>query len=172
MPGTESKVSTSLRGIEGILITVIVGGAAYLFYRNYKKKQELLQANTQGTLANQELSVLESQGIHPSYSDSQYEGYAQALVQAMNGCGTDEDAIYSVFRDMQNKADVLKLIAVFGVRFYQPCWITQADAYAIWLINDQSYGGGISTWLSYDLSSGEIGNINTILSSKGIDFKF
>ena len=166
------KVPGTLKGIEGILITIGVGVAAYIIYRNAQKNKDLNAANTQGSEADQELNALASQGITPSYSTSQFEGFAQQLVQAMDGCGTDENAVYQVFQAMKSKADVLKLISVFGVRFYQPCVWTSPVSYAIWQANDQAYGGGISTWLGYDLSASEIGKINAILSQKGIDYSF
>lgn len=166
------QVPGTLKGVQGILITVGVGVAGWLLYRNWKKQQDLKKANQAADIAASDLQQLAAQGVYPSYNGSQYETFSIALQEAMNGCGTDEDSIYQVFRQMQNKADVLALIKQFGVRYYQPCWITQADAYAIWMFNDQAYGGNLNTWLSYDLNSSEIGQINSILQQKGIDYSF
>lgn len=172
MATQSAQVPGVLKGVQGILITLVVGIGGYLIYRNYKKNQEVTQANTQGAQAGNELAVLAQQGIVPSYTDSEFEGFSQQLVQAMNGCGSDTDQIHQVFQAMQSKADILKLINIFGVRYIEPCWITQVDAYAIWLVDDQHYGGGISTWLSFKLSASEIGKINAILTGKGIDYSF
>jgi hypothetical protein len=94
------------------------------------------------------------------------------LILALDGCGTDEQSVYNVFEAMKNKADVLKLISKFNVRFYQPCAATSPISYTKWLYDNESFGGSLATWLQYDLTNSEILKINTILSKKGIDFKF
>jgi hypothetical protein len=154
---------------------IAVAGLAlggYLLYRANKKAADLKQANEAGTLANNELAVLAQQGVHPSYSDSQFQVFVDTLVQAMTGCGTDEDSIYSVFHQLRNEADIRKLIAQFGVQFYQPCVWTSPISYSIWQVDDQHYGGGLATWLGYDLSSDNISEINGILRSNGINYQF
>jgi hypothetical protein len=151
---------------------IVVGFAAYTIYKNAVKKRDLKQAQKLSQDASKEVADLGKQGIVPSYGQSQYESYALKLVLAMDGCGTDEQSIYNVFEAMKNKADVLKLISVFGVRFYQPCAATSPISYAKWLYDNESFGGGISSWLEYDLTNSEILKINGILSKKGIDFKF
>jgi hypothetical protein len=151
---------------------VIVGFVAYTIYKNAKKKSELRQANKLSQDASKEVVELGKQGIVPSYGQSQYESFVLKLVLAMDGCGTDEQSIFNVFEAMKNKADVLKLISVFGVRFYQPCAATSPISYSKWLYDNESFGGGLSTWLEYDLTNSEIQKINAILSKKSIDFKF
>lgn len=154
---------------------IAVAGLAltgYLVYRANKKKQDLNQANQAGQLANSELATLSQQGVYPSYSDSQFQVFVDALVQAMTGCDTDEDSIYNVFRQLRNEADVRKLITQFGVQFYQPCAWSSPISYSIWQFDDQHYGGGLATWLGYDLSSDNISEINGILMSNGINYQF
>jgi hypothetical protein len=73
---------------------------------------------------------------------------------------------------MNNKTDVLKLIEVFGVRYYRPCPATDPLSYTRYIFDQKIFGGNIQTWLQYDLSSSEIENINNILKGKNIDFKF
>lgn len=147
-----------------------VGG--YLIYRHFKKAQDLAEANKAADLAKDELSVLAAQGISPSYPDSQFQVFVDNLVQAMTGCGTDEDSIYSTFRKIRNEADIRKLIAQFGVQFYQPCAWTSPISYSIWQFDDKHYGGGLATWLGYDLSSDNISEINSILRGNGINYQF
>jgi len=151
---------------------IIVGFASYTIYKNAIKKRDLQQARKLSEDASKEVAELGKKGIMPSYGQSQYESYVLKLVLAMDGCGTDEQSVYNVFEAMKNKADVLKLISTFGVRFYQPCAATSPISYAKWLYDNQSFGGALSTWLSYDLTNSEIGNVNNILSKKSIDFKF
>lgn len=151
---------------------IIVGFAAYTIYKNSQKKKGLKQANKLGQDASKEVVELRKQGITPSYGQSQYESFCLKLVLSMDGCGSDEQSIYNVFEAMKNKADVLTLIKTFGVRFYQPCAASSPISYTKWLYDNESFGGGLSTWLSYDLTDGEIQKINSILSKKSIDFKF
>jgi hypothetical protein len=154
---------------------VVVVGAGLLVYGVYKaikKEKDKKEATQAAQQAAAELALLQSQGIRPSYQLSQYLSYADKLVQAMNGCGTDESMIYSVFNAMKNEADVLQLITSFGLRYYTPCPVSDPISYTIWQFNDHAYGGELSTWLSYDLSDNEISKINSILRSKGITFQF
>lgn len=154
---------------------IAVAGVAllgYSVYRSWKRNQDLRDANKAAELANLELQQLAAQGIHPTLSNLQFENFSQTILEAVNGCGTDEDAIFNVFGQLGNEADIRKLISVFGVRYYRPCAASDPISYSIWLANDQAFGGTLVTLLYYDLSDSDIGEINSILSRKGIDFRF
>jgi hypothetical protein len=155
-----------------VIVVAGLGLAGYAIYRHFKKAQDIKDANQASALAQGEINTLEQQGVTQSFDDSQYEAFCQRLVQAMNGCGTDEQSVYDVFRQLRNNVDIRKLIVQFGVRYYQPCAATSPISYLIWQANDKAYGGGLPTWLSYDLSSSEIANINGILASAGISYQF
>jgi hypothetical protein len=172
MANVKGLIPQSLKGIEAILITVLVGGGGYLLYRDWKRNKELADANKAADLATAELAQLQQQGVQPTYTAAQFETWCTSLTTAMNGCGTDEDSIYRVMEYMKSRADVLFLIKQFGVRFYEPCGFTQSIQYTYWLINDQAYGGNLLTWFAYDLSDSNIEEINSILSKKGIDYTF
>lgn len=159
----------------GLINVVVIGGIAYIgwqWYQAEKKKKDLENANQSGAEADRELQALAAKGIFPNYDNSQYHVFSEALVQAMNGCGTDENVIMNVFRNMGNDADVLMLIKIFGVRFYEPCGWANPIAAAEWRINPEAYGGSLATWLNYDLSASDIGSINNILSQRGIAYRF
>lgn len=160
------------KGIENVIIVGGVALAIYLIYRNAQKEKEKKDATKGAGAATAGLKDLEAQGIKPSYQDALYYGWVDVLVQAMNGCGTDEDAIYQVFDNMKNDADVLKLIEVFNIQYYEPCGWSSPIAAAIWEFNDQAYGGELTTWFGYDLSSSNISTINAILQQKGIKYRF
>jgi len=160
------------KGIRSTLITVGALGLGYILYRQWQKNKEIAKANQASGQADNELSQLLSQGIRPSYDDSQYTVFVDQLVQAMTGCGTDESAIYGVFGYVKNAADIRKLIIAFGVQYYQPCAWTSPISYAQWQLNDHAFGGSLATWLGYDLSSSEIGKINSILASNGVNYSF
>jgi len=151
---------------------VLFAGAAWLLYRGIKKNKEESDANDAGKAAETDISILERDGQRRTLNDSNLTAMVQALVQAMNGCGTDEDAIYNVFDKCRNDLDVLYLIKKFGVQYYEPCEWTQPVAYIQWKLNDQSFGGDLPTWFNYDLNQDEVGEINSILQAKGISIQF
>lgn len=171
MPTLYQKFNQQPPVVKGV-IAVGLGLLGYGLYRSLKKKQEEKEATQAAQAAAIELEQLKQQGIVPSYSDSQFLSYANSLVEAMNGCGTDEAMIFSVFSALRNDADIRKLMVAFGLRYYQPCAVTSPISYAIWQLNDHAYGGELGTWLAYDLSSGDIAEINDILQSQGINFQF
>lgn len=154
---------------------IVAGGVAllgYSIYRSIKRKNDekkLLQA---AQAANNELQELGQQGVQPSFSDSQFEVWSTKIDGAVSGCGTDEEAIYEVFRALKNEADVRKLISVFGIRYYTPCEYSDPVSYSIWLFNHQAYPADLPSFLSADLDSDNIVEINSILSGKGINYRF
>ncbi len=155
----------------GGTVLLVVGGA-FLIYRHHKKEKDQREANRAGAQAAIDLENLRKQGIVPTHYPTEFENFAASLVQSMNGCGTDEDTIYDVFAQMSNDADLLALITVFGVRFYQPCEASSPFSYMLWLWDDESFGGDLPTWLSYDLKGSEIANINAILAGNGLTIQF
>lgn len=160
---------------QGPINTVVLVGAGFIAYSIYKsnqKKKELDQARQGAAAAQTELQALAAQGVHPSYADSQFLIFVNQLVQAMTGCGTDEAAVQNVFRNMRNEADIRKLLITFDIQYYQPCVWTSPVSYARWQLDDHAFGGDLSTWLGYDLSSGDIEDINSILSGNGISYRF
>lgn len=155
-----------------VIVVAGLGLLGYSIYRSIKHNQDEKNAAQAAAAATGELARLVSQGVLPSYDDSQFYVFVNTLVQAMTGCGTDETMVYQVFRQMQNEADIRKLIQSFGVQYYQPCVWTSPVSYAVWQVNDKAYGGDLATWLSYDLSQSEISNINSILKGNGLSFQF
>lgn len=154
---------------------IAVGGVAflgYLLYRSIKRNQDEKEANKAAELAQGELQQLAQQGITPTLSDLELESMSQAIVVAIDGCGTDEDTIFSVFDRLRNEADIRRFIIVFGVRYTQPCAASAPISYAVWLANDKAFGGPLNVFLRYDLSDSDIAHINSILRSKGIVYQF
>jgi hypothetical protein len=159
----------------GVISVVGVGAIVYIAYQvyaNIKTKKDIAKSLEAQKLAEIELQDLKRKGIVPTKTNAQFEVFSAKIIEAVNGCGTDEEAIYTVFNNMNNKADVLSLISSFGVRYYRPCAATQPISYGRFVLNDKSFGGDLSTILQYDLDSTEIAKINNILQSKKIDFTF
>jgi hypothetical protein len=160
------------KGLVAVGGIAIVGIFGFKIYQDIKRKRDLKQAGQSADEANSELQNLSSKGIKPTITTTQATNFSSSLVQAMNGCGTDENMIYSIFSKMKNDADIYLLIKQFGVRYYTPCPATNPVSYAKFLIDDKAFGGDLATWLSYDLTSTEIGKVNTILSKNKIKYQF
>lgn len=89
-------------------------------------------------------------GERPTLSTVTYTALANKLYQAFKGLGTDEEAVYKVFNQLNNTADVLKLISVFGIKD----------------------GHDLDWWMRSELNRWELKKVNTIMSNKGIAYAF
>ena len=128
------------------LVTLLV--AYYLGNRTGKGKSN----------SEKDSELEDAMAINPlTYEPSEYNSFADRLHTAMITVNDDESAIYSVFRKMRNKSDVLQLIKSFGKR---GSWF--------WNVG----GGSLSSWMSLKLTSKEIESINGILAENSIDFEF
>jgi hypothetical protein len=159
----------------GVISIVGVGAVAFIGYQIYisiKNKQDLSKNLEAQKLADKELADLKKSGVVPTKTPAQFEVLSAKINEAVNDCGTDEEAIYSVFNSLNNRADLLSLISSFGIRYYRPCAATDPISYTRWMFNNNSFGGDLSSLLSYDLNSSEIAKINNILKVKKIDFTF
>ena len=70
----------------------------------------------------------------------------------MNGWQTDEDAIYEVFKKMNNIDDILQLQIAFSD------------------VEDEN--STLSEWLHDDLSSSEMKQLNAIIAERSIEYSF
>jgi hypothetical protein len=89
-----------------------------------------------------------------TFSISEYNSMANQLFNAMDGAGTNEDIIFSVFNKIQTKDDYNQLIKSFGVRSSTGIL--------------SSFSGDLLTWLSDELSSSDVKKLNNILSKIGV----
>ena len=94
-----------------------------------------------------------------SLSELQIAALADKLYEAMDGPGTDEGKIYSVFEQINSYSDLMMLIRAFGQR--------KSSWELFW-----GSSSGLADWLNADLSGGEIDHVNSILAGKNIDFRF
>jgi hypothetical protein len=160
---------------KGVLIVGVTGIAFIVgrtIYLNARKRRVIQTANKAAVLAQAEIKEFEQQGVRATYTDSQYEAFSQSLIESMNGCGTNEEQIYEVFKKMKNDIDIRKLISIFGIRFYRPCEATQPISYVRWQFNDEAFGGSLATYLTYELTSSEIREINSILKANNVNYVF
>ena len=85
-----------------------------------------------------------------SYSNSEYTQMANKLYSAMKGIGTNENAIYDVFSQLETESDVRKLISTYGSKD----------------------GMTLQQWLIDDLSNRELQKVNDILAKNNINYSF
>jgi hypothetical protein len=137
----------------------IIGGVAaiVIYYLLFKRKNLIKRQEIQ---TGQELATSELTEA-ATYPPSQYSTWANQLETAMEDVGTDEDTIKSIFKNLQNNTDYLKLYTAFGSREYSGGWTP--DMFG----EDWDLG----QWLVEELDSSEITEINNDLSSKGITYR-
>ncbi len=99
---------------------------------------------------------IEATGQTPSYTDSVYKDFADRLEVAMKGGGTDEDSVYDVMRQIKNDADMYKLINAFGTRTGAWSWTAES----------------LSQWILGDFNASGRKQINNILASNGVTYRF
>jgi hypothetical protein len=159
------------KGVIAVGGTLLVGYIIYTIIKKVKREADLRTNLQESEAAEEELQQLENQGIEPTLSRTTVQAIISSLTDAMNGCGSDENRIYAQFNKLSNEADMQLLLKEFGVRYYRPCPADQPISYAQWMWNDKKFGGNLSQWLSYDLSTSELAKINSILQSKGIKYR-
>jgi hypothetical protein len=102
---------------------VVVGGGlvAYLVLRRVynavfpSKEERRNQALTQNV--NSEIRNMQSQGVKPSFADSQYDTFANTIYNGMRYCvGDDYGTVEVTLKKMKNDLDVAKLLKAFGNR--------------------------------------------------------
>lgn len=134
-------------------ILLLVGGSIATIFavRQVRNLAGFVRQTGQNIQTGAELQQWQNVGQSPSYQNTQYQIFADTLYTAMQGFGTDENAVKGVFSNMNNNSDVLKLIQVFGIR----------DGY------------GLAGWIAGDFSSSDKDKyINQVLRSKGITYQF
>lgn len=142
-------------GLSSTMQVVVVVIAIILLFILWKRIKGFFGQIGQQQEIKGEEAALEQLGQTKTYSDKQYGDFANKLYSAMDGAGTDEDAIFSVFKKMKNDLDVLNLERKFGLRA------------ASWAFGF-STPVDLADWLRSDLSSTDLAKLNNILSAQGI----
>jgi hypothetical protein len=132
---------------------LIAGG----LFVGYKIIQFFMGGSNSIAAATNEVKTLSSKGIKATYPDSSYTQFASAIVSAgFNTLGTNEQAIYAIFKKMMNDLDVAKLIVAFGNQRVEFSFQTMP----------------LGAWLSTELDNNEMAIVNKILSDKKIKYQF
>lgn len=128
--------------IAAVLAVIVIG---YFIYRSMTKLKDVKSSNEVIERANQEIVTSDL-----TLTNVQLGTICQKLYDAMEGLGTDTNAVYSAFAQANTRSDVLAIIATFGVRD----------------------GETLAEWLYGDLSGSEIMHLNSVIASKGINYNF
>lgn len=157
---TESNPKTLKESVFSNPLTwaVIAGAGIYFVSRILKKK------DSQTQIAEKDVKKLEQQGQKPTYIDTNYQQFADAIYQAGKAnrtftglfLGADEDVFINTFKKMKNDLDITKLISAFGERRL---------AYSL-------KGGNLGAFMQDELDADTINIINTDLRSKKINYQF
>lgn len=143
-----------------ILYLVLAAAIGYILYQLFGKKQPGEQDQVNALKDIQDEIKNYSRRMPPSYSDSWYTQQAQIIWEAGRDIGTDENAIFGVFRKLKNTTDLLKLILAFGLK---PGDFT-TDPLEMQKLN-------LSAWLRTEFDTAEIAKIQAILTKNRIGRK-
>lgn len=144
---------------KGVVAIAVVGVTIYAVYKISQKvggDEEQDKKEDKDIVSELEK---ESKKKPASYPASQFKTFANGIETAGFDVGTDEDAIYNIFRKLKNNTDYLMLLTAWG----KP--------------NRTVYDWGIGRkmtlpqYLRYELDNTEIKKVNTILQSKGITYR-
>lgn len=157
----ESKIKVLWSGVpgwaKGIILILIVLLIVWLVYKFYKqvgfKSEEEKKAERD---YRKDKDMLSEQGQKPTFTRTQYKGFADTIEGENKSWDTDEKKIYDIFRNMKNDLDIVLLSEAFGKRRPQ------------FELIDRDLNG----FLNADLNGSEIGEVNKILASKGIKYRF
>lgn len=148
---------------------VIIAGIVLLFlgifwYRSYRKRRQ-----QEKQFEDDYDQLVEGANQQPTFLKTNYQQFADKIYEA--GCsgifcyGTDEDAIYDVFRKMKNDLDVLLLVKAFGLR--EP-----RGGICIPIPGTGECEIALGPWLQGELGDDEFAEINKILTQNAITYKF
>lgn len=166
---TANKLLSDLKGKasnKNIAIVAGVGVGGYLLYKLFfAYKPTLQQKQTIDDAVNQLHRLEFDEGTVITMSLSQFSSLAAALRNAAVDCGTDETAIYNVFEQLNNEADIYQLIVSGNILSYKSCAATEGSWFG-------DVHRTVPELIISELDAQELNTVNAILSSKGIKYRF
>jgi hypothetical protein len=147
---------------KGVIAVGVVAGVGYVIYTLVKGAKNVKENKTErqeDRAWNDELKKYTDKN-KPTLSDATILSLANKIHAAMDGYGTDEEAIIKAFRQLKNSADFASLQAAYGIQeISSGTWNPEAN-----------FKGNLTASLSTELSDYWISKINTILKAKGIKY--
>jgi len=142
--------------IAGITVYKKINAAA-------SQKKSQAQSDAVSNTAQSALDALATKNVRPTLLKEQYDTYANNLQQCFAGwMRSGANCYLNVFSNMSNDADVYRLIQAYGVRTVSSGFLDPMP----------DFKGDLSGIIANQLSTGEIADLNSTLSGKGITFQF
>lgn len=155
---------------------VVIGGGlvAYLgvttIMRKIKQAKETAMAMQEVDSANSELQAEIRSGKKPTINNTIAEAISNGIISASNDCGTDEKLIFSQFDKVNNQADILLLVQVFGLRKKIRCVFSDDPRESF--MSAYTPPMSLSAILNSELDTTQLQTLNNKLATKGIKYKF
>lgn len=150
---------------QGLIAIGIVGGIGIIGYNIYKTIQKSKSEKDQKKElenANETVNNLIKSGQKPSLDSFKLAQLANQIHSALNGYGTDENAVYRAFLQVKNDLDVVNLTKAYGIRkLSSGNWNPTKD-----------FEGTLGQSLTEELDPKEMAALNMILAKKGIKYRF
>lgn len=149
---TNTYIRIGLWVAGGVAVAYGVSKVLKILKPEYKREQ-----NEQKTIVGELETETKKTGL--SYPQSQYAAFANIIETAAFDVGTDEDAIYTVFRNLKNNADYLALTNAWGKPTRK--------------IYDWGFGYDMTLpqLIRWEMDNKEVAKINSILKSKNIKYR-
>lgn len=146
--------------VKGILLLTAVFGGLYLVKKLMEGVGDYKDDKSQRDQLNNEITELEKEQKTkpPTLTKSQANSMANVIHTAMDGYGTDEDAIVTQFRKIKNNADYLLVSSAYGIKKVSSGRFNP----------EPDYKGNMAGALASELSDYWIKKLNEILKKNGV----
>jgi len=150
--------------VGGVLVVYLVGSRVYraVFPTETEKKNRELEKNIDN-----EISKLQRNGVKASFSDSNYNTFANTIYNSMRyAVGDDYGTVESTMKRMQNDLDIAKLIKAFGVKQDYFFGLPAGDKMDLFTYIQKELGNEYGGLTNY-----RVKNINADWKKKGISYQ-
>lgn len=154
----------------GLVTLVGLGVGIFVVYKIYQSVSGTLSGQTtpeqasareDRSWASEAEKLNQNPATKSTISKAQAQSFAQTLFTAMDGYGTDEDAILGVFKNLKNDADFAMVQNAYAVReISSGAWNPEPN-----------FKGTLSGALTSELSQSYKDEINKILAGKKIKYR-
>ena len=150
--------------VGGVLVVYLVGSRVYraVFPTEAQRKNRELEKNIDS-----EISKLQGNGKKASFSDSNYNTFANTIYNSMRyAVGDDYGTVELTLKRMQNDLDVAKLIKAFGVKQDYFFGLPAGDKMDLFTYIQKELGNEYGGFTNY-----RVKNINEDWKKKGISYQ-
>ena len=150
--------------VGGALVVYLVGSRVYraVFPTEAQRKNRELEKNIDS-----EISKLQGNGKKASFSDSNYNTFANTIYNSMRyAVGDDYATVVSTLKRMQNDLDVAKLIKAFGLKQDYFFGIPAGDKMDLFTYIQKELGNEYGGFTNYRVTQ-----INEDWKKKGISYQ-